>query len=262
MSIDGLMIHSLAHELQGLEGGRINKIHQPTTDEIILQIRAGGSSCKLMLSANPTYPRVHLTDRSHQNPQEAPMFCMLLRKYCEGGIIESFKQTGMERILHMDVRHRDELGDLTIRRIVVEIMGRHSNIILMDPDSQLILDGIHHVTPAISAHRVVMPGSLYVLPPEQDKLDPLHTDSSEIHRQLKESFSEQPLDAEALAKWLVSHCTGMSPLTAKEIVYRGTVNSPNDTPDIDAVMTSFQAYMICSVSCKMNGTKISRSWTN
>lgn len=238
MSIDGIMIRALSEELKSLEGGRINKIHQPTADEIVMQIRAGGSSCKLLLSANPTYPRVHLTERQYQNPQEAPMFCMLLRKYCEGGIIESLQQTGAERILHMDVRHRDELGDLTIRRIIIEVMGRHSNIILVDPANQLILDGIHHVTPAISAYRVVMPGSRYVLPPEQDKLDPLLIDPSALHTKLQE---ELPLDAPPTeaAKWLVSSFTGLSPLSAKEIIHRSGWGEHPDKERLQAVFLSW-----------------------
>lgn len=233
MSIDGIMIRALSGELQTLAGGRINKIHQPTADEIVMQIRASGSSCKLLLSANPTYPRVHLTERQYQNPQEAPMFCMLLRKYCEGGIIESLRQIGSERILHMDVRHRDELGDLTIRRIIIEVMGRHSNIILIDPDNQLILDGIHHVTPAISAYRVVMPGSRYVLPPEQDKLDPLIIEPATLRTKLQEELPSDSSPADA-AKYLVSSFAGLSPLSAKEIVHRSQWDEHHDTEQLQA----------------------------
>src|SRR5690606_15752034 len=154
-------------------GARIHKIHQPTDHELVLGIRGAGMQGRLLLSANPTYPRVHWTSAAYVNPMEAPMFCMLLRKHCEGGVIESVKQIGRERIIHIEVKHRDDLGDLSNKTIVIEIMGRHSNIILMDPATGMIHDGIHHVTPAISSYRIVMPGSSYTAPPDQGKTDPL-----------------------------------------------------------------------------------------
>ena len=222
MSIDGLMIRALADELQVLEGGRIGKIHQPADDELVLQIRGKSASYRLLLSANPTYPRVHLTERAYQNPLEAPMFCMLMRKYCEGGIIESLRQYGMERILHIDVRHRDELGDLSIKRIVIEIMGRHSNIILLDPSTGVILDGIHHVTPAISSYRTVLPGSRYKLPPDQHKRDPLEADMASVMEELDSAGIGTHTSAGELERWLVDRYAGISPLTAKEIVHRSS----------------------------------------
>ena len=100
------------------------------------------------------------------------MFCMLLRKHCEGGQIEAIRQIGMERIIHMDIRQRDELGDLNIKTIIIELMGRHSNIILTDTATGTIHDGIHHVTPAISSFRIVMPGTAYAPPPDQGKANP------------------------------------------------------------------------------------------
>lgn len=221
MAMDGLMVYALTQELSMLQGARINKIHQPTADEIVMHIRTGGTSVKLLLSANPTYPRLHLTKASYQNPLDAPMFCMLLRKYCEGGIIEQVSQVGIERILKLDVKHRDELGDLSIRSIIVEIMGRHSNIILLDPATDVILDGIRHVTPAISSHRVVLPGSTYIAPPKQDKINPLTATSDEIEAIIRERFaSDESQDSNTLTKWLVQTFAGLSPLSAREIVYR------------------------------------------
>src|SRR5690606_26492813 len=95
---------------------------------------------RLLISANPTYPRLHFTAQTFQNPPEAPMFCMLLRKHCEGGIIDSIEQVGLERIVHIRIRQRDELGDVRQKTLVIELMGRHSNIILLDPSSETILD--------------------------------------------------------------------------------------------------------------------------
>src|SRR5690606_17846420 len=134
-----------------------------------LHIRSKGATHKLMLSANPTYPRMHFTEQSFENPPEPPMFCMLLRKYCDNGIIESIEQVGLERIVHINIRHRNEIGDVNTVTLVIEIMGRHSNILLINKETGQILDGIHHVTPAISSYRLVLPGAEYVAPPEQNK---------------------------------------------------------------------------------------------
>lgn len=219
MSLDGLVTHAIAHDLGVCAGGRIHKIHQPTEHDIVMQIRSQGSTYKLLLSANPTYPRVHFTSESFVNPTEAPMFCMLMRKHCEGAVIESISQVGMERMIQLDVRQRDEIGDVSSKRVLIEIMGRHSNIILMDPQSGIILDGIHHVTPAISTYRIVMPGSAYVFPPEQGKLNPLNV----IQEQFVAAMADHPVDSEqrtTLQQQLVAKFSGISPLVAHEIVHR------------------------------------------
>ncbi|MGF7029826.1 putative ribosome quality control (RQC) complex YloA/Tae2 family protein [Paenibacillus mucilaginosus] len=238
MSFDGLVVHCLVRELQSLVGGRINKIQMPTENDILLQVRAPGRSVKLLLSANPTYPRVHLTEESFLNPKEAPMFCMLLRKHCEGGIIESIEQPGLERIIHFGIRQRDELGDLSTKKIIVEIMGRHSNIILTDPGADTIIDGIHHVTPAISSYRIVMPGSAYTAPPEQHKAMPLEVAEGQFAALMTEAAeSAEPGDGAAPRFWegaLVQRFSGFSPLAARELVHRasggGAVLDPAAAP--------------------------------
>lgn len=224
MSLDGLVVHSLAHELQSCVGARINKVQMPSENDIIFQIRAAGSTLKLILSANPTYPRVHLTEQSFINPMEAPMFCMLLRKHCEGGIIEAIAQPGLERVLHFKIRKRDELGDLSVKTVIVEIMGRHSNIILMDPATGIMLDGIHHVTPAISSYRVIMPGVAYTAPPEQHKRLPFGQTQDEFASALAVALTSAPPDENRNPRFweqkLVELFSGISPLVAKELVYR------------------------------------------
>lgn len=213
MALDGIVVRAIVHELQILIGGRMNKIHQPNSHDIVISLRAGRENAKLLISASPTYPRVHFTKQTFLNPQEAPMFCMLLRKHCEGAIIEKISQVGMERIIHIDVRQRDELGDVSTKRVIIELMGRHSNIILVDPVTGNILDGIHHVTPAISSYRVVMPGFSYTEPPKQNKENPLSAEKS--------SFSSYENDERLAAKWLLDTFSGLSPLTAEEIAWRG-----------------------------------------
>lgn len=213
MALDGIVTRAIVHELQQCIGGRINKIHQPSARDIIFNMRAQGKNVKLLLSANATYPRVHFTEESFPNPPEAPMFCMLLRKYCEGGFIEAVSQVGMERIIHIDVRQRDELGDVSLKRIIIELMGRHSNLILVDPQTGVQLDGIHHITPSISSFRVVMPGTVYTSPPEQHKLNPLEV----TKEQFIAAYHEHSI---ASTNWLVESFSGISPLIANEIFSR------------------------------------------
>lgn len=241
MALDGLVIHAIVNELQSCVGGRINKIHQPSEHDLIFHIRAQRNNIKLLLSAQPTYPRVHITENSFTNPMQAPMFCMLMRKHCENGIIESVAQVGMERILHIDIKQRDELGDTQFKRVVIELMGRHSNLILLDPENNQILDGIQHITPAISSHRIVMPGSAYVGPPDQEKSNPLDVTEKEFVQLLEESKEKEKdnpsneksntqlsasirahsaASGEDLAKQIMGKFSGISPLAAKEIVYR------------------------------------------
>lgn len=215
MALDGIVTRSIVHELQTIVGGRINKIHQPSPNDIIMQLRSAGGTKRLLLSANPTYPRVHFTEQAFLNPLEAPMFCMLLRKHCESGVIEAVRQVGMERIIHIDVRQRDELGDVSLKRLVIELMGRHSNIILLDPATGVQLDGIHHVTPAISGYRVVMPGFTYTEPPQQHKLNPLQSSEEAFIAAFNAAKEDNPGNG-----WLVGTFSGLSPLIAEEVYYR------------------------------------------
>jgi predicted ribosome quality control (RQC) complex YloA/Tae2 family protein len=213
MALDGFVLRALAVELSALAGGKITKIHQPNDYDIVMAVRCRAGQVRLLISANPTYPRLHLTNRSFVNPPEAPMFCMLLRKHCEGGIIRDIRQIGAERVLHLDIRQRDEIGDAATRRIVVELTGRNSNIILLDPETNTVLDGIRHVTPAVSSHRVIVPGSAYVPPPKQDKLDPFEAGPEEIRRALEQ-------DGPVTPETVVARIMGTSPLLARELVQR------------------------------------------
>lgn len=233
MALDGIVTRAIVHELEAYRGARISKIYQPNDHDILFHLRTREGNVKLLLSANPTYPRVHFTDRSFLNPQEAPMFCMLMRKHCESGIIEEISQVGMERIIYLTVRQRDELGDVSTKKIIIELMGRHSNIILTDPSSGTILDGIHHVTPSISSYRIVMPGFAYTEPPQQHKQNPLTADRKEFCA--KCSGIEEPIP------WIVDTFSGISPLIAQEMVHR------SGTPDIyDLQASEDEVYQRCS----------------
>jgi predicted ribosome quality control (RQC) complex YloA/Tae2 family protein len=257
MAFDGLVLHAIAHELQACIGGRINKIHQHSENDILLLLRAQGKNVKLLLSANPTYPRIHLTEQQFLNPMEAPMFCMLLRKHCENGVIERVEQIGLERMVHIHIRQRDELGDVSTKTIIIEIMGRHSNIILMDSASGTILDGIHHVTPAISSFRVIMPGSSYTAPPTQHKMNPLVVENGEQFQEILTAEPKLSLEEEIeaslappksqppekLEQLLVGRFNGLSPLAAREIVYRS--GQPGDVLASEAnLSTLWEAFSL------------------
>ncbi|GAA4715964.1 Rqc2 family fibronectin-binding protein [Brevibacillus fulvus] len=230
MAFDGVVMRAVSEELSSLVGSRISRIYQPHTSDIVLQLRGHNGNHKLLLSANPTYPRLHLTTEEFVNPQEAPMFCMLLRKHCEGGVIVSIEQVEMERVVHIDVRARDELGDVSVKRIVIEIMGKHSNIILIDPESGQILDSVFHVTPAISQYRQVLPGRLYVFPPEQGKQNPLTVTEQQFIHAL--DWNGGKLDRQ-----IVNRFTGISPLLAKEILHRAELSTR------EKLWTAFAAMM-------------------
>ncbi|WP_018756552.1 Rqc2 family fibronectin-binding protein [Paenibacillus terrigena] len=248
MALDGIVTRAIASELSRCIGGRINKIYQPTERDLVLQIRAQGENFKLLLSANPTYPRVQFSDQQFLNPQEAPMFCMLMRKYCESGIIESVEQVAFERILHITIRQRNELGDESTKKIIIELMGRHSNIILVDPTTGTMLDGIHHVTPAISSYRIVMPGFGYTEPPQQHKLHPLEVKEAEFKSVMTLDPVVDELEASvegkgtsSYASRLVEQFSGISPLIGREMEYRAS--QAGEGTELDALWQAFSAIM-------------------
>lgn len=225
MSFDGLFTKAMTEEIASLlQGGRINKIHQPYKNELILLIRAGRKNYKLLLSAHPSYARVQITEENYENPKEPPMFCMLLRKHMEGFTIENIHQHELDRMIIFDVKGRNELGDVSQKQLIIEIMGRHSNIILVDHERNLILDSIKHVSYAVNSHRAILPGQEYKLPPAQHKLNPFTSSKDEILGQL--DFNAGKLDQQ-----LVQHFAGISPLLAKEAVFRAGLANSDTLPN-------------------------------
>ncbi|MED3624286.1 Rqc2 family fibronectin-binding protein [Neobacillus thermocopriae] len=224
MSFDGLFTKSMADELkQQLKGGRINKVYQPYKNEIILTIRAGGTNHKLLLSAHPSYARVQLTNESFENPSEPPMFCMLLRKHIEGSILEDLYQIGNDRMIIFEIKGRNEIGDVSYKQLIIEIMGRHSNIILIDKTRNLILDSIKHISFAVNTHRAILPGQQYVFPPEQNKKNPFLANEEDVLRSI--DFNAGKLDQQ-----LVNHFAGVSPIFAKEVLYQSGLANRTTVP--------------------------------
>ncbi|HAX74055.1 MAG TPA: hypothetical protein DCY20_11070 [Firmicutes bacterium] len=212
MSFDGLMTQCVAEQLKTqLVGGRINKIYQLSNYEVLMQIRALGKNQKLLLSTHSTYARVQLTNQDYQYPEEPPMFCMFLRKHLDGGIIYGIEQINNDRILKFTIRHVNELGDALIKFLYIEIMGKHSNIVLTDATHR-ILDSIKHISPLMNRYRSLQPGATYILPPAQLKLDP--------YSATWEDFESRINPDERYDKQLVNTYAGLSPLIAREIVYR------------------------------------------
>ena len=172
MAFDGIVIANLAKELNTkLSGGRILKVAQPEKDELILSIKQY-DTYKLFLSADASLPLVYLTDTTKPNPLTAPNFCMLLRKHFNSARIISITQPGLERSLDIKIEHLDEIGDLKVKHLIIEIMGKHSNIILCD-ENYVIVDSIKHISGFVSSVREVLPGRNYFLPQTVEKANPL-----------------------------------------------------------------------------------------
>jgi predicted ribosome quality control (RQC) complex YloA/Tae2 family protein len=225
MSFDGLFTRAMTKELtELLKGGRINKIHQPYQHEIIMVVRANGKNHKLLISAHPAHARVQITDEGYDNPAEPPMFCMLLRKHLEGYILEDIHQHDLDRIIIFDIKGRNEIGDTSYKKLIVEIMGRHSNIILLDQARNIILDCIKHVSFAINSYRAVLPGQAYIFPPEQHKANPFIANEEDILCRL--DFNAGKLD-----KQIISQYAGISPLFAKEITYQAGLANRTTVPN-------------------------------
>lgn len=177
MPLDGILLSSVVHEISSaLVGGRVDKVQQPESDEIVLSVRSKGQNHRLLLTTNANSPRIHLTDSTKINPDQPPMFCMLLRKHLGGGRIKNIMQPSYERIVEIHVESPNEMGDMSIKRLIIEVMGKHSNIMLVDA-AGMIMDSIRHISRELSSVREILPGRSYVLPPSQGKVSPSPIDS-------------------------------------------------------------------------------------
>lgn len=220
MALDGLVIHSIVDELhKKLLGGKIDKVYQPENDEVVLHIRNNKENFKLVLSCSASNPRVYLaSDYKKENPINAPMFCMLFRKYIQGGNIVNVSQVDFERIIKISVESFDELKEKTTKDIIIEIMGRHSNIILTHSSNNKIIDSAKRIPPSVSRVRQILPGQTYVLPPKQDKLNPITDISLNSFVDTLSSFNGP------IFKAIYSKFLGISPVIAKEICFRANID--------------------------------------
>ncbi|MBQ4547129.1 MAG: NFACT family protein [Oscillospiraceae bacterium] len=211
MALDGITLSMLKKEIsEKLIGARVDKIHQPSKEELVMSFRWNGGNGKLLISASANGPRIHFTESSVDNPKNPPMFCMLMRKHLAGAKLVEIEQFGLERMLHLSFATYNEFGDPVIMKLAVEIMGRHSNIMLIGPDGKII-DAIKRVTADMSSVRQVMPGMSYVFPPAQNKMNTLEPDYMLLAKRLK-TGRDIPL-----SKALMENLDGVSPIVCREI---------------------------------------------
>lgn len=224
MPLDGFAVHHLQHELsKALVGGKINKIYQPEKDELILNITNKKSKYELLISANNNHPRIHFITATKENPQSPPMFCMLLRKKLSNGIITAVRQIEFDRIVELTVTSKDELFDFSEKKLLVEIMGRHSNIILLE--NGIITDSIKRINRFVSSFREVLPGRSYVAPP-MNKRDFSSLDDEEFKKLLL-SAPDKKID-----KAVMDSFQGISKLIAREVCNRLDINTEFAASDI------------------------------
>lgn len=215
MPLDALCLSGVVAELKPiLTGAKIDKVHQPGRDEMILALRLGRGNGRLLLSASPNHPRLQMTELSRENPDAPPMFCMLLRKHLMGGRILSVEQPHLERIVELRLEVLDELGDRKERRLILEAMGRRANLVLVD-DQGRIVDCLRRVDGDMSAQRQLLPGLFYRLPPAMEKADPTALDGGEWLRRVEQAPGESRVD-----HWLLDTFGGWSPLVCREIAFR------------------------------------------
>lgn len=247
MAFDGITVAALVQELRdNLTGGRIAKIAQPEPDELLLTIKTPAGQRKLYISASASLPLIYLTDENKLSPMTAPNFCMLLRKHIGNGRITSISQPKLERIISLHIEHLNELGDLCEKKLIIEIMGKHSNIIFCD-DKDMILDSIKHVSVQMSSVREVLPGRTYFIPDTMEKSDPLSVDVSSFMEILR-------LKPVPLGKAIYTSFTGISPVIAEDICFLAGLDSQLPASELDEdtflhLFRQFSYYMDDIRSC-------------
>ena len=225
MAFDGITVAALARELtEELKDGRISKIAQPEADELLLTVKTPAGQRRLVISASASLPLLYLTEENKPSPMQAPGFCMLLRKHIGSGRIARITQPKLERIIRFDIEHLDEMGDLCRKTLVVELMGKHSNIIFCD-DSGRIIDSIKHISAQTSSVREVLPGRDYFIPDTMHKLDPLHVTREEFISAVRQRGGP-------LSKAVYTGFTGISPVAAEEICYLAGLESRMTAGDL------------------------------
>ncbi|HIS27998.1 MAG TPA: NFACT family protein [Candidatus Avamphibacillus intestinigallinarum] len=227
MPFDGIVTRAATNELQSkVLPGKINKIYQPTNSELVLTIRSNRQNYNLLLSIHPTYARFHITNEKFVNPEEPPLFCMVLRKHLTASFIESIEQIEMERVVVITLQSKNEIGDITQKQLYIELMGKHSNIILVDGEKNHIIDCMKHIGVSQNRYRTLLPGQPYTLPPSQDKLNPLEVDGDTFISKL--DFNQGKIDQQ-----IVQTLSGFSPMAAKELYNRSHLGN------IDSYRTAF-----------------------
>lgn len=243
MAFDGITIHALVDELnRKLVGGRLLKIAQPEPDELQLTVRVEKEQYKVLVSASASLPLMYITEGSKASPLTAPNFCMLLRKHLNNAKIVDIYQPGLERIINMKVEHYNEMGDICYKLIIIELMGKHSNIIVTDMEGKIV-DSIKHISGLVSSVREVLPGRAYFIPDTTGKPDPLSVSKDDFIAKI----TAEPM---AVGKAIYCSFTGISPVIATEICHRADIDSDkpanvlSDT-EASAIWSAFDDIMAC-----------------
>ena len=224
MALDGITVSCIRKEMADrLAGGYITKIAQPEKDELLLTIKNAGSVYRLVISANASLPLIYFTDKNKPNPLSAPAFCMLLRKHIGSGHIIDIVQPSLERVLFILIEHRDEMGDMRRKKLIIELMGKHSNIIFAD-DEDTIIDSIKRVPANISSVREVLPGRKYFIPQTVEKYDPFTISENDFINAVFSASCE-------LSRAIYTSVTGFSPMAGEEICLRASVDSAKHAGD-------------------------------
>ncbi|HIW72505.1 MAG TPA: NFACT family protein [Candidatus Levilactobacillus faecigallinarum] len=236
MSFDGSFTHAMVHELsQTVATGRVSKINQPYANEIVLTVRANGHNNPILLSANPTYARIQITQIPYVNPAVPTNFTMILRKYLQGAILKDVTQAANDRVVHLHFTARNELGDQQELHLIIEIMARHSNVILVDQASGKILDAIKHVGSDQNRYRLLLPGAQYITPPKQDLANPFDGPRADLAATIRD-FPNQ----EVLAHTLQTQYQGLGKDTAAALAE--ALHTPGDaTEHFKAFFAGFDA---------------------
>ncbi len=240
MAFDGIVTAAMAEELKHtLTGARINKIAQPEPDELLFTLKSGRDQHRLLISASAGLPFIYLTKQNKPSPLTAPNFCMLLRKHIQNGKILSVGQPGLERVIDFEIEHTNELGDLCKKHLIVELMGKHSNIIFCD-DNHKIIDSIKHVSAQMSSVREVLPGRDYFIPETMHKQNPLALSREAVSDCLRSQSAP-------CAKALYSTFTGISPTTAQEVCSLACIDSSQPANSLNEMELLHFAGIFCSL---------------
>jgi len=249
MAFDGIVCHAIAEELNSLlSDGRIDKIHQPERDTVIISVRTRSAAYRLLLCANPSCARVHLVSAGMENPQSPPMFCMLMRKHIGSGKITKIEQRDFERIIRIHIESYDELGYLSEKILVCEIMGKHSNIILLGKDDKII-DAVYHIDFSVSSVRQILPGLIYTEPPSQDKKNPLLLQKQEVKELLKR-------DSTPMYRYIMDTYSGISPLMAREAVFRACAHTDKTGEEATPEQIDKTAYIFSAMAENISESKL------
>ncbi len=241
MSFDGTVVAGIAHELKSyLTGGYITKIAQPEKDAIVLTVKNNRTQYRLFLSANASLPLAYITEESRKSPMTAPNFCMLLRKHLGSAKILDISQPGLERIIRIKTEHLDEMGDLSVKHLVIELMGKYSNIILLDNEEK-VLDSIKHVSMLVSSVREILPGKSYFVPAQDGRINPLEANINYF----TDIIAKKPM---SIGKAIYTSLTGFSPQLASEICTLSGLDADQstaslNTENVSTIFDNFQKFI-------------------